>query len=275
MISRYISWLRFSSCARVSCSTSPSAITREAWASTPRAAMEPASTISSKARENRKSPTSTLDGAPQIRCAATLPRRNWLPSTTSSCSRVAVWMNSTAAASFRHASSLAPARRAEATVSSGRKRFPPAAIRWSAKAGITGTGLSMRSMISASTPAMSRAASSVNRSTEAAAGRAMAWAASKILRLLLAATNTLGARSQRADIRPSPSDNGCGIGQGQGEHKASFARSGPKPAWSRKLLKRTVFSARRSGLCRARRVIAPARTRLCWPPPATPATGRG
>jgi hypothetical protein len=60
----------------------------------------PSSTISSNERENRKSPTSTVAGLPQIRLAVRLPRRMPEPSTTSSCNRVAVWMNSTVAASL-------------------------------------------------------------------------------------------------------------------------------------------------------------------------------
>ena len=48
------------------------------------------STINWKARENRKSPTSTDGLLPHIRLAETLPRRSALSSTTSSCSRVAV-----------------------------------------------------------------------------------------------------------------------------------------------------------------------------------------
>ena len=60
----------------------------------------PSSTISSKARLNRKSPTRTVAGLPKTRFAVSLPRRKSDPSTTSSCSSVAVWMNSTAAASL-------------------------------------------------------------------------------------------------------------------------------------------------------------------------------
>jgi hypothetical protein len=110
----------------------------------PNADSDPVSTISSKARANRKSPTKTLDADPQIRCAATLPRRRSEPSTTSSCKRVAVWMNSTAAASFRCPSFSVIASRAAATVNKGLSRLPPASIRCSASAGITGTGLSIR-----------------------------------------------------------------------------------------------------------------------------------
>src|SRR3712207_5057472 len=75
-------------------------------------------------------------------------------------------LNSTAAASFHVPSPASPARRAAATVSSGRRRLPPAEIRWSASAGITGTGLSIRSTISASTAAMSGLAKSTSRSTD-------------------------------------------------------------------------------------------------------------
>jgi hypothetical protein len=60
----------------------------------------PSSTISSNERLNRKSPTSTLAGLPQMMLAVRLPRRRPEPSTTSSWSSVAVWMNSTAAASL-------------------------------------------------------------------------------------------------------------------------------------------------------------------------------
>ena len=45
---------------------------------------EPCSTISWKARLNRKSPTSTLDLLPHTSLAVALPRLKWLSSTTSS-----------------------------------------------------------------------------------------------------------------------------------------------------------------------------------------------
>ena len=61
---------------------------------------EPTSTIILKAWPSRKSPTSTLASLPHSTRAATLPRRRSLSSTTSSCSSVAVCMNSTAAASL-------------------------------------------------------------------------------------------------------------------------------------------------------------------------------
>ncbi len=82
----------------ISCRTSPSAITLVASASTAMMRMSCASTIIWKAREYRKSPTSTLAGLPNVSFAVALPRRSAEPSTTSSCSNVAVWMNSTTAA---------------------------------------------------------------------------------------------------------------------------------------------------------------------------------
>ena len=79
--------------------TSPSAITAEARDRISSTRSEPSSTISSNARLNRKSPTSTAGLLPHTAFAVSRPRRRSLASTTSSCSRVAVWMNSTAAAS--------------------------------------------------------------------------------------------------------------------------------------------------------------------------------
>ncbi len=58
-----------------------------------------ACTIIWKAREYRKSPTSTLAALPNTALAVLRPRRRSDSSTTSSCSSVAVWMNSTTAAS--------------------------------------------------------------------------------------------------------------------------------------------------------------------------------
>ncbi len=68
---------------------------------------EPTSTISSKERVNRKSPTSTEALSPHTEFAVGRPRRNALTSTTSSCSRVAEWMNSTQVASLMCRSSSA------------------------------------------------------------------------------------------------------------------------------------------------------------------------
>jgi hypothetical protein len=85
---------------RVSWSTSPCAIVALAELRILSTLRLPSSTISSNARLNRKSPTSTVAGLPKTMLAVSLPRRVSLPSTTSSCSSVAVWMNSTAAASL-------------------------------------------------------------------------------------------------------------------------------------------------------------------------------
>ena len=60
--------------------------------------MLPTSTIIWNAREYKKSPTSTLAGLPKLSLAVGLPRRRVDSSTTSSWSKVAVWMNSTTAA---------------------------------------------------------------------------------------------------------------------------------------------------------------------------------
>ena len=62
--------------------------------------MRSSSTISWKLREYRKSPTSTLAALPQTALAVLRPRRRSDSSTTSSCSSVAVWMNSITAASW-------------------------------------------------------------------------------------------------------------------------------------------------------------------------------
>ena len=51
-----------------------------------------------KAREYKKAPTSTLASLPNTLLAVSWPRRRSEASTTSSCSRVAVWMNSMIAA---------------------------------------------------------------------------------------------------------------------------------------------------------------------------------
>src|SRR4051794_2068287 len=74
-------------------------------------------------------------------------------------------MNSTAVASLMQASSPAPQMREPAMATSGRSRLPPAEIRWSASAGMVGAELAMRSVIRASTAAMSGAASRTRGST--------------------------------------------------------------------------------------------------------------
>ncbi|MNN83293.1 hypothetical protein D3C81_2003190 [compost metagenome] len=62
--------------------------------------ISPTETIIWKAREYRKSPTSTEAALPNSALAVLRPRRSEDSSTTSSCSRVAVWINSTTAASW-------------------------------------------------------------------------------------------------------------------------------------------------------------------------------
>ncbi len=86
-------------CTCSSCSTSPSAMRLVVSASTRITGIESSSTISWKLREYRKSPTSTLGALPHRALAVLRPRRRSDSSTTSSCSRVEVWMNSTMAAS--------------------------------------------------------------------------------------------------------------------------------------------------------------------------------
>ncbi len=86
--------------AAASCITSPSAIVAAAEERMSSARSEPTSTIMRNAWPSRKSPTRTLASLPHSMRADSLPRRNSLSSTTSSCSNVAVCMNSTEAASL-------------------------------------------------------------------------------------------------------------------------------------------------------------------------------
>src|SRR3546814_6951302 len=101
MIARYWSSLVSTRRCAESWLTSPSAITAEAWLRILSTFSDPSSTISSNERAKRKSPTSTEALLPQMIFAVLRPRRRSDPSTTSSWSRVAVWMNSTAAASLQ------------------------------------------------------------------------------------------------------------------------------------------------------------------------------
>ena len=78
----------------MSCSTSPSAITLVASAMISMTRSEPTVAIIWKAREYTKSPTSTLAWLPKMLLAVARPRRFCEPSTTSSCSSVAVCTNS-------------------------------------------------------------------------------------------------------------------------------------------------------------------------------------
>ncbi|KAI1696392.1 amidase domain-containing protein [Ditylenchus destructor] len=108
------------------CSTSPSAITLVASASTSRTRIRFTDTISWKLREYRKSPTSTLGALPHSALAVLRPRRRLDSSTTSSCSRVEVWMNSMIAASSRLWGESAPSALANINTIFGRMRLPPA-----------------------------------------------------------------------------------------------------------------------------------------------------
>ena len=122
--------------------SSPSAMMLEALSRTSSKRIDPASTISWKARANRKPPTRTLEAPPQIRWAATRPRRSLEPSTTSSCNKLAV-LDELDRCSQLQAVVAAGARpgRSVATVRSGRSRLPPAADQVIGQhAGITATG---------------------------------------------------------------------------------------------------------------------------------------
>ncbi|MNT97291.1 hypothetical protein D3C72_2395810 [compost metagenome] len=82
-----------------------------------------------KAWPSRKSPTRMEALLPQTMRAAGLPRRMSLSSTTSSWSRVALCMNSTAAAKLIALPLPWPNSWAAATVNMGRKRLPPLSMR--------------------------------------------------------------------------------------------------------------------------------------------------
>ena len=101
-------------------------MTLVASASTSSTRMRPTSTISWKAREYRKSPTSTLAALPNSALAVARPRRSADSSTTSSCSRVAVWMNSMMAASSKRLSPVNESARENSSTRRGRIRLPPA-----------------------------------------------------------------------------------------------------------------------------------------------------
>ena len=87
--------------------------------------MSPTATIISNAREYNESPTSTAASFPNSAFAVLRPRRSCESSTTSSCSRVAVWMNSTIAASSMWRSPAWSSARAASSTNSGRNRLPP------------------------------------------------------------------------------------------------------------------------------------------------------
>ena len=110
----------------ISCSTSPSAITLVASDSTCITRMLSTSTIIWNAREYRKSPTSTLAALPKRSLAVSRPRRSVDSSTTSSCNRVAVWMNSTTAASVWRCGCWLSSAPLTSSSRAGRRRLPPA-----------------------------------------------------------------------------------------------------------------------------------------------------
>ena len=120
--------------------------------------IESSSTISWKLREYRKSPTSTLGALPHSALAVRRPRRRSDSSTTSSCSRVEVWMNSMIAASWCARGPPPPRARAASTTSMGRRRLPPAATMCSEIWLISTTSEASRPRIRASTAAISPAA---------------------------------------------------------------------------------------------------------------------
>ena len=132
----------------------------------PSTAISSVSTINSKERANRKSPTNTEASLPQSALAVSRPRLLSDSSITSSCSKVALWINSTAAANNKArlsaAAVLPVAARAPARVSIGRMRLPPAAMRWLANSGIIGTSEAMRAMITSFTRVTSSASKEVN-----------------------------------------------------------------------------------------------------------------
>src|SRR3954453_22571745 len=153
--------------AAASCITSPSAMVAAAEERMSSARSEPTSTIIRNAWPSRKSPTRTLASLPQSMRADNFPRRNSLSSTTSSCSKVAVCMNSTEAASLICPSPEYPLRPAIASVSIGRRRLPPDEIRWLATSGIMVTSDPVRDRIVALTRSMSAATSPTSASIEA------------------------------------------------------------------------------------------------------------
>jgi hypothetical protein len=159
------------SCAFMSCSTSPSAITLVASDMISMTRWDPMVAIIWKAREYTKSPTSTLAWLPKTLLAVARPRRFCEPSTTSSCSSVAVWMNSMKAAASMCLSLSIPHARPASTHSSGRRRLPPPAMMCSATWSTSGTVLLSRARIMASTPARS-AVTSARISSSAMAGGA-------------------------------------------------------------------------------------------------------
>ena len=196
---------------------------------------------------------------PQIRCAATLPRRSCEPSTTSSCSRVAVWMNSTAAASFRQDSSAA-ARQPRG----GHGQQRPQALA-AGRDEVVGQrrddrhgALHARTAISASTRAMSAWASPTRRSTEPAGRR-----------------YRLGCVQDLAPTRSAPGRHRCGrqwVRDRSGSRRAQAVAR--RLGWTQQPFSaptdRGPLAGRARDRCASRpRATAPGSTRRCWRRPAT------
>src|SRR6478672_4403369 len=137
--------------------------------------MRSSSTINWKLREYRKSPTSTDAALPHTAFAVLRPRRRLDSSTTSSCSRVEVWMNSTTAASWCASVLRCPRAPALSSSSIGRSRLPPAPMMYSATWLISTTSEASRWRISASIAAISGAARAwiALRSSRGSGGRAL------------------------------------------------------------------------------------------------------
>src|SRR5690606_30474145 len=178
---RQAAWLVSGSRTCSSCRTSPSAMRLVASASSCITSMRSSSTIIWKLREYRKSPTSTLAALPHTALAVLRPRRRSDSSTTSSWSRVEVWMNSITAASWCASaptpslpSPRLPRAAAASSSSMGRRRLPPAPMMYSATWLTRTTSEARRRRISASTAVMSAAARawiSGSRGRSTAAGR--------------------------------------------------------------------------------------------------------
>src|SRR5260363_79212 len=91
------------------------------------------------AREYRKSPVNTLAALPKSALAVFLPRLRLDASTTSSCSSVAVWINSMTAARRWRSWRCAPSAALTSSNNAGLSRLPPAAIRYWAMVRISST----------------------------------------------------------------------------------------------------------------------------------------
>lgn len=128
------------------------------------------------ARRRARDRVNRRQAAPQIRCAATLLAAARIL-TSRRCRRAAGGgvdeLDPRRPASWA-SMAVAPMARAAATVSSGRRRLPPAETRCSASMGITGTSDCIRAMIRASTAAMSILRARRTRTSTSPLGRGAA-----------------------------------------------------------------------------------------------------